>query len=741
MADDFQDNLQDPENPAIGDEQIIAEIDASNEKDFLTQLKKKNKEFLVKGLSVVERERIAKWIVDRFEDVKGKHSELSDKIDEWDEVWRMVRKEPIGSDGDTPNYRSPLSTVALEVIHANQLNVFFTPKDIMRVIPTEEGDIPKVKKISTFGNWSTKNELDIFNKIDRLFHYSGKTGEAPYMVHWVKEYGTDIKREVVRNPANPSEPLFDPDTQEVLFQEVEEQKLLYNGPRLEVFSRKDYIQPENAMMDETPEWEMRRIRKSFDWYLREELQGNMYAGSISEITDWGSDDPDVDRPDFEGDAIPVGKWNQEFLQFYGRMRVKIIKEDQENDTDDFQELEEEFIAIVHRTSQTLCQLRINKFPLKMRPIGVDYFIPDDEGRRRAMGVMEFLEGQQKSYDALYNQFIYGTVQSNNPVGFFEPLGNMRNEPLKIKNGYMFPTANAQSVNFLKLPPPDASIQIMLELITSWAELLFGISSFSAGVESKIDPDAPAKKAEIVVAQGNVRLNAIIKRKNQTLQDIFKRWFLLYKANMPPNKFMRIVGDSTDNPWKFESITLADFALKSIPDFELTGNVLNANKALEANKALAIYNVLVQNPLFQPQSPQGIQALHSVTKWLIDKLDETGLSRFLPEAPGENVQTPEEENARFLQGDSGQPSEGEDHVNHLKVHRDFLLDPSVPDEVKQELVMPHIQETIKMLQQETTQRIALQQVAGPQGVQQQQAPQQAPQQPQTIPQQGGNGRRF
>ena len=117
---------------------------------------------------------------------------------------------------------------------------------------------------------------------------------------------------------------------------------------------------------------------------------------------------------------------------------------------------------------------------------------------------------------------------------------------------------------------------------------------------------------------------IIRRKNRTLKNIFRKWYLLYQANMPPDKFMRIAGEDKDNPWKFEPINMSDFALKAIPDFELTGNVLTSNKALQAQKAVAVYNLLIGNPLFNSQTQQGMQALHALTKALIDKLDETGL---------------------------------------------------------------------------------------------------------------------
>ncbi len=708
---DFQNNLE----GKIPDKEIVKEIEADNEKEYLRELSKKNKGFLIDNISIWERERVGKWICERFNDVEKEHKELADKIDEWDEVYRMTRKEVVGSDGNMPNYRSPLSTVTLEVIHAMILNVFFTPKDIGRVLPTEEGDIPKVNKLSTFMNWSVKNELNMFENVDRLFHNSTKTGECPYIVHWVKEYGTVIKREMVRNPANPSEPLYDPDTEEPIFQEKEEEKLTYNGPRLEIFSRKDYFQPRNAMMGQIPPWEGRRLRMTYDSYLREELQGKMYKGSISDVTAWNpesSDSEDNQKIDFDGDDIPLGVYEQEFREFYGRMRINLVKKDAEDKLVDTEELEDEFIAIVHVPSQTLCQLRKNKFPLKKRPIGVDYFIPDDEGRRKALGAMEFLDSQQKAYDALWNQYIQGVIQANNPILFFTPTGNQRDEAIKLQNGFAYPTSDPNSIKLFNFPPPDQSTNITLELIQQWAQLLFGISGFTAGGESTIDPDAPAKKVEIIVARGNVRQNAIVKRKNKTIQDILERWFMLYKENLPPNKYMRIAGHAKTDPWKFTLMNLEDFALDSNPDFELTGNILNSNKSLEANKALSIYQLMAQNPFFSPQSQPGIQALHSLTKWLIDKLDETGLSSMLPEAPGESVQTPEEENARFLQGDIGEPSEGDDDVYHIRVHNKFILDPTVPEKLKPN-VIDHQRKHIQRIQIKTTQQIVMSQ-AGIQG---------------------------
>lgn len=703
-------------------------IKAKDEKSYYAKLKKKNKNYLMQGIDAIERERIAEYIIGLYNKSDKKHKELCDNITEYDEVYRMERKQVIGDDGDMPNYRTPMSTVAVDVIHSNYMNVFFSPKDPIRVLPTEPNDAPKVSKLTVFSNWSTKNELELFENMDRLWHNSTKNGECPYILDWSKEYGIDIKREIKMNPEAPDEPLYDEDTGEVVYDEIEEPKLLYNGPKLEIISRKDYIQPDNAIMGELPDWEMVIRRYSYDDIWKEMMSGRMYDGCLKEIKDWGhSDQPENQKDDYDGDEIPVGDWEKECVLFFGRIRVNVVVKTlmgtiEEEDIDEF---EDEFIAIVHIKSRTLLQLRKNKFPLKMRPVDVDYFMPDDEGRRAGRGVIAFMDSLQKAYDNFFNQFVIGVQNSNNPIGFFEPSGNMRNDPIKMRNGYMYPTSNAGSVHFERWPMPDQSISLMLQLINQWAQLLFGISDYTAGVESTIDPNAPAKKAAIVVEQGNVRLNMILKRKNQTLRNICRRWFLLYRDNMPKDKFMRIVGDDENNQWKFEPIRIEDFKLKSLPDFELTGNVLTANKQLQANTAIATYQLLITNPFFSPSQLKGIQALHSLTKWLIDKLDDTGLSRFLPKMPGDNIQTPEEENARFLQGDDGDPAEGEDFMDHLKKHTAFLQDPLTPEEIKP-VVAKHIAKTTEMLRQLLTQQAVMQQI------QQQQAGQMMP------PQGGMNG---
>lgn len=681
-------------------------VSQADEKKFLGKIKKRNKYLLIDGLTDEEKQRIADHIIEQYRDAEGPHQELCEKIDSFDECSRLVRMEVQGTDGNMPNYRSPLSFVTHEVIHANIMNVFFTPKEPMRVLPTAADDIPKVNSISTFGNWSMKNEMDLFNMIDQLFHGSTKNGEAVYMVYWKKEYGVEIKREpMVDDKGNT---VYDKDTQEPIFQEIEEPKLIYNAPFMEVRSRKDYMQPRDARMGVKNEWDIILDRISYDVYLRDELQGKFYDRTIDKIKDWPATSASV-VPDtnYDGDDILIGKWKKQFITWYGRMKINVVEEGlKEQEAVKAHELEDEFIAVVNIATRTLCSLRKNRFPMKMRPMGIDRFIPDDTGRAAALGVYELLDSLQKCYDALFNTFIYATQLSNNPVFFYTPTGNTRDEKFRVQSGFMYPSSDPKSVQMFQFKGPDGAIKYALQLVEQSAQLMFGISDYAAGMQSTIDPRAPAKKVEIIVDQGNVRLNMIIKRKADTLRDIFKRWFLLYQANMPPNKFMRIAGEG-DDPFKFESISYEDFALKSIPDFELVGNVLNANKQLELQKAIAVYQMLAPSPLFSPQTSQGLQGLMSLTKWLVNKIDDSDLTAFLPQLKeGDFVHTPEEENALMLQGQTVEPMEHEDHIYHLKIHGEMLTNPNTPPEIIPEL-QKHIQKTVGMLKQQATAMMAMQ----------------------------------
>lgn len=706
--------LEDTVNGVLEEEkEIIAgeippiEATQEDQKKFLGKIKKRNKNLLINNLTKEEKQRIADYVIEQYQKGLGPHMELCDKINTWDDVARLVRAEVLGTDGNMPNYRSPLSFVAHEVIHANIMNVFFTPKEPMRVIPTAQDDVPKVNNIATFGNWSMKNEMDLFNSCDRLFHASTKCGESVAMIYWKKEYGVEIKREPLVD--DNGQTVYDEYTQEPLYQEIEKPKLVYDAPYMEILNRKDYMQPPDAKMGQRPEWEIRILSMSYDKYLRGQLEGKYYDGTIDDIKNWpASSAPLVEKTNYDGDTLPVGEWKKEFIEFYGRMRISIIEEGKtEQEAVKAHELEDEFICLVNKESRVLSSIRKNRFPMKERPFVVDYFVPDDTGQRAAMGVYELMDSVQKCYDALFNNFIYATQLANNPIVFFSPTGNMRDEKIKLQMGYMYPTSDPNSVKLFSFPGPDQAIKYAMELAQQWAQFMFGISDYAAGMESTIDSSAPAKKVEIIVNQGNVRLNMIIKRKNDTLKEIFKRWFLLYRDNMPPNKFMRIAGETGGDPFKFEAITYEDFSLKSIPDFELVGNVLNANKQLELQKAIAVYQMLVVSPLFAPNTREGLQGLMSLTKWLVSKIDDTGLTAFLPQfKEGNLVHTPEEENALMMQGQTIEPLPDEDHMYHLKIHTEMLNSRNTPEEVLK-LLAAHIDETVKMLQQQAAKVMAIQ----------------------------------
>lgn len=271
MPDDLSGLAEDPEMPEVHAGQLPPEdLTEDDQKAYLGTIKARGKYKLI-STTKEERLRIANHIISLYNEAIPEHEIVCEKIDQWDETSRLVRKELVGSQGELPNYRMPLSLLSHEVIHANVMNVFFSPQEIMRCIPTATDDVPKVNNIMVFGNWSMKNEMDIFPKFDMLDHSSIKNGEGVAMVYWKKEYGVEIQRIPMKDAEG--NVVYDEETKEPIYQEKEVPKLVYNAPWMEVISRKDYIQPAGCMMNDTPEWEGRIVRLTYDSYLRDELEG------------------------------------------------------------------------------------------------------------------------------------------------------------------------------------------------------------------------------------------------------------------------------------------------------------------------------------------------------------------------------------------------------------------------------------------------------------------------------------
>src|SRR3990167_10128317 len=108
--------------------------------------------------------------------------------------------------------------------------------------------------------------------------------------------------------------------------------------------------------------------------------------------------------------------------------------------------------------------------MKMRPTDMDIFIPNDDGKLGGIGIMEFMKSIQQSYYLLHNQYMLATINSNDPFGFFNPTGNMRDEKIKVKHGYLYPSPDPQSINITKLPAPDPSLLKILEMVRNFAQL-------------------------------------------------------------------------------------------------------------------------------------------------------------------------------------------------------------------------------------------------------------------------------
>ncbi len=101
---DFQKDLTNPQLKPLSESPEQKDINDVTEKEFLNDTKKRNKKSLI-GLDFVERERIARHIKKLYDKRKPAHQKIEDNMDNYDDVYRMVRATIQGADTDTPDYR------------------------------------------------------------------------------------------------------------------------------------------------------------------------------------------------------------------------------------------------------------------------------------------------------------------------------------------------------------------------------------------------------------------------------------------------------------------------------------------------------------------------------------------------------------------------------------------------------------------------------------------------------------
>ncbi len=493
----------------------------------------------------------------------------------------------------------PIDAFTIEGLLPRFLKVCYGSKPIVWVKGTGESDVPKAPIVQEALNYQLTRMIKIYRRMKLIFKTVTMEGDGFAKCVWEKQ--TRPFNRIVRylqNPidgqliANPEtgkplevkedfvpQPLDGFGTLPVMVKdEIQEEKVIYEGPMVYGRTIKELIIPKNADSPEIEDWDWvcDTYEKTFDWLARRE--GDIKEGKFKNI-DKIKDDVIAKASDHnKAMRTPI-----KIFEWYGKYDINEDNKD------------EEIIAFVCPKYKVLLGWMLSSFPV--RPF-FHYQIIPMEGRPFGKGVPEFLIGMRDMIDAIFNQMIdRGSINNNPPV--IVPSDH-EDELNPFGPGVKWKSDNPNAYKVLELPKSEQIEFAKMEFILGMVQKLFGVMDYAVADTGGLAGNRTASGIMSVIGEGNIKFDDMIRALQDINEDLYDFIVNLNSDNLPDN-FIEQLTEQKVNP--FKDINKSYWAGNY--DYESVGNSININRGIEQSNAVMSYNTMVnsygKNPALSEQT--------------------------------------------------------------------------------------------------------------------------------------------
>ena len=482
----------------------------------------------------------------------------------------------------------PIDAFTVEGLLPRFLKVCYGSKPIVWVRGTGQSDIPNAPIVQEALNYQLTRLIKIYRRMKLIFKTVTLEGDAFAKCVWEKKTRPFNKivnylqnpatGEFVRNQENgqPMEvksdfvpqPLDGFGTMPVMVKnEIQEEKIVYEGPMIYGRTIKEIIIPKNAISPEIEEWDWicDTYEVTFDWLARRE--GDIKEGKFKNV-DKIYDDVVVKSADHNKamrERINIYEW-------YGRYDIN------EDDKD------EEIIAFVCPKFKVLLGWMLSPFPV--RPF-FHYQIIPMEGKPFGKGVPEFLIGMRDMIDAIFNQMIdRGSINNNPPI--IVPSDH-EDELNPFGPGVKWKSDNPGAYRCLELPKSEQMEFAKLNFLLGMVQKLFGVMDYAVSDTGGLASNRTATGIMSVIGEGNIKFDDMIRALQDVNEDLYDFIVLLNADNLDDN-FIYQLTEQQGNPFK----TINKSYWGGNYDYESAGNSININRQIAQNNALLSYNTALNS---------------------------------------------------------------------------------------------------------------------------------------------------
>ncbi len=482
----------------------------------------------------------------------------------------------------------PIDAFTIEGLLPRFLKVCYGAKPIVWVKGIGQSDIPKAPTVQEALNYQLTRLIKIYRRMKLNFKTVTLEGDGFAKCVWEKK--TRPFNRIVRYLQNPltQEIILDPTTQKpievkedfvpqpidefgtipIIFKdEIQEEKVIYEGPMVYGRTIKELIIPKNADSPEIEDWDWicDTYEKTFDWLTRRE--GDIKEGKFKNI--------DKIREELLVKSSDHNKAMREpikIFEWYGKYDIN-------NDDKD-----EEIVAFVSPKYKVLLGWMLSSFPV--RPF-FHYQIIPMEGRPYGKGVPEFLIGLRDMIDAIFNQMIdRGSINNNPPV--IVPSDH-EDELNPFGPGVKWKSDNPAAYRVLELPKTEQIEFAKMEFLLGMVQKLFGVMYYAVADTGGLAGNRTASGIMSVIGEGNIKFDDMIRALQDVNEDLYDFIVMLNADNLDDN-FIYQLTEQQDNP--FKSINKSYWAGNY--DYESVGNSININRGIEQSNAVLSYNTAVNS---------------------------------------------------------------------------------------------------------------------------------------------------
>jgi hypothetical protein len=613
---------------------------------------------LVDKITDDKQEEIAKTICDDYDTDLKSRTEWEEKRNKWYKLWACERDPKSDPWPGCSNICIPMLATAANQFHARAYQAVFAPPGMVKAIPVAENDVKRSKNVQDFLNWQILYEMEEYEDIfDRLLQILPING-----IHFKKNYW---------NP------------------ELER-------PFSEHISSLDLVLPYNTKTLDTARRLVHRL-----WLYYDELEERQEAGKYRNVDDI---DKNTVQTEDDGSLKESGDKAQGMDRPSEDEKPRLVLECHRKWK--FNDGTKPYIFTVDYDTQTLMRVASRTFEVgaekKILNYFTDYhFLPNPQGFY-SFGFGHFLENLNEMANTAFNQIFDAGSLTNMPFGFYGRRAGIKKKEIKLRPGLMQEVEDAKQVYFPNMQRVDQVLFMVLGLIQQYTEQFTTVTELISGRQQKGVREPTASGTRDVIQQGLVTFAVMTKRIFRSLRKELRLLMLLNQIHLPDKKEYRVMGDVSKIA--FPDIKKEDF--DSVKDVIPIGDPSYADRFTLRQEAITLYQLGMSNPFIvgNPQAgiPPQTKVIYHLWEDVVEQFEKKNKSQLVPEMPEESI-SPEEENAKIMQGEYTEPKSGEDHNMHIRVHSEFEKGPywaSLPEEYKA-LHVKHGQATMAMKMQDET----------------------------------------